>query len=60
MMTLTQTPTNQRKMSQLKLAMAEILADVLQRGFHGSAGLEVTVQDGTIQTVRRTVERIDR
>ena len=60
MMTLTKTPANERKMTQLTEAMGEILAEVLRRGFHGTAGVEVTVQDGTIQTIRRRVERVER
>ena len=60
MMKLTNTPTNQQKMVQLKTALGEILAQVLKRGFHGSAGLELTIQDGTIQSIRRSVERVER
>ena len=60
MMTPTKTPTNQEKVSQLRAALAEILAETLQRGFHGTAGIEVNIQDGTIQTIRHRVERIRR
>ena len=59
-MTLTKTPTNLQKMAQLKAALAEMLAEVLQRGFHGSAGVELSVQDGTIQSISRKVEQIER
>jgi hypothetical protein len=60
MMTPTKTPVNQEKVSQLRAALAEILAETLQRGFHGTAGIEVNIQDGTIQTIRHRVERIRR
>ncbi|MBN2024492.1 MAG: hypothetical protein JW809_17060 [Pirellulales bacterium] len=60
MMTLTQTPVNEQKVTQLRRALAQILAEALQRGFHGSAGVELSVQDGTIQHIRRHVERIER
>jgi hypothetical protein len=60
MMTLTKTSANQEKVSQLREALAEILAETLQRGFHGTAGVEVNVQDGTIQTVRQRIERLRR
>ena len=60
MMTLTKTPANQEKVSQLREALAEMLAEALQRGFHGTAGIEVNVQDGTIQTIRHRIERIRR
>jgi len=59
-MTLTETPTNLRKMAQLKATLGEILAEVLRRGFHGTACVELVIQDGTIQNIRRRVERIER
>lgn len=60
MMTLTETAGNERKMAQLRAAVGEMLAEVLRRGFYGTAGVEVVVQDGTIQSIRRRVERVDR
>ena len=60
MMTLTETPANLKKMAQLKSAMSEMLAEVLRRGFHGTACVEVVIQDGTIQNIRRRVERVER
>ena len=60
MMTHTKTPANQQKVSQLRAALAEVLAETLRRGFHGTAGIEVSVQDGTIQWIRRRVERIEK
>ncbi len=53
-------PTNQKKMCQLRSAMAEILAGVLKQGFHGTAALEMTVQNGTIQHIRRKVEQLEK
>jgi len=47
-------------MEQIRAAMAEILAGVLKEGFHGTAALELTVQDGTIQHIRRKVEQLER
>ncbi len=60
MRTATANPTNREKMNQIRSAMAEILAGVLKRGFHGTAALEMTVQDGTIQHIRRKVEQVER
>ena len=60
MMTLSTTPANQKKMAQLQAAMGQILAEVLRRGFHGSASVELSVQDGTIQTIRRKIEQTER
>lgn len=53
-------PTNRDKMDQIRSAMTELLAGVLKRGFHGTAALEMTVQDGTIQRIRRKVEQVER
>lgn len=60
MTTLAKTPSNQRKMAQLKTTLGEMLAVVLRRGFYGSAGVELSIQDGTIQDIRRKVEQIQR
>ena len=60
MMTLDTTAANVRKLVQLKAALAEILDEVLERGFFGTAAVELSVQDGTIQHIRRKVERIEK
>ena len=39
--------------------MAEILAESLRRGFYGKAAIELAIQDGTIQHIRRLIERIE-
>lgn len=54
------TPTNQQKMERIRSAMTEMLDEVLKRGFHGTATLELTVQDGTIQHIRRKMEQVER
>ncbi len=59
-MTLSQTPVNQQKITLLQTAFAEILAEVLRQGFHGTAAVELSVQDGTIQHIHRRVERIEK
>jgi hypothetical protein len=60
MMTVTKAPTNQQKVRRLEAVLGEMLAEVLRRGFHGTAAVEVSVQDGTIQHIRRRVERVER
>jgi hypothetical protein len=60
MMTPARSPANAKKVAQLNLALAEVLAEALRRGFFGIAAVELTVQDGTIQNIRRRVERIER
>ncbi len=54
------TPGNAKKLAQLQVIVAELLAEALRRGFFGTATVEVSVQDGTIQHIRRTVERIEK
>ena len=60
MMTLTETSANRKMTVQLKATLSEVLAEALRRGFHGSVGVELDVQDGTIQNIRRKVEQIQR
>ncbi|MGO8690910.1 MAG: hypothetical protein ACLQLG_14910 [Thermoguttaceae bacterium] len=47
-------------MAQLQQALDELLRESLRRGFFGTAAVELSVQDGTIQHIRRKVERIER
>jgi hypothetical protein len=54
------TPGNKTKLGQLHSVLAQVLAEALQRGFHGAATVEIVVQDGTIQKIRRMVERVER
>ncbi len=60
MMTHTPTPGNAKKITQLEAALAEMLAEATRRGFFGIVALELSVQDGTIQHIRRKLERIER
>jgi len=60
MTTLKHTPVNATRVQQLEAALMEILAESLHRGFHGKAALEWAVQDGTIQNIRRVVERVEK
>ncbi len=56
----TKRPANDRMIELLRAALAEILAEVLKRGYHGTAGIELSVQDGTIQHIRRNMEKTER
>ena len=51
---------NELKLAKLETAMSDLLHEVLQSGFYGKATIEINVQDGTIQLIRRMVERIER
>jgi hypothetical protein len=54
------TPANESKLTRVERAYQSLLDDVLQAGFHGVARLELTIANGTIQTIARAVERIDK
>jgi len=60
MVTQAKSPGNAKKVAQLEAALAEILAEALRRGFFGTAAVELSIQDGTIQHIRRKVERIEK
>jgi len=51
---------NEKKVSQIEAELAGILKEILRRGYYGTAGLEVSVQDGMIQHVRSRMEKIVR
>ena len=51
---------NAVRVEQLQMAWVEILAEVLNRGFFGTAQVEVNVQDGAIQYIRRKIEQIEK
>lgn len=52
--------TNGAKLRRMEEVLRELLDESLQRGFYGTAAIEISVQDGTIQHLRRRVERIER
>ena len=60
MITHVTTAANAKKVAQVQTALAELLKESLQRGFFGRAAVELNVQDGTIQHIRRMVERIEK
>jgi hypothetical protein len=51
---------NAVRVEQLRKAWSEILAETLRRGFHGTAQIEVTIHDGSIQQFRRKIEQIEK
>jgi hypothetical protein len=54
------TVRNDPKLNLLEKALADLLALALRRGYHGTVGVEVSIQDGAIQHIRQRLERIDR
>ena len=60
MKTVRPTPNNREKLKLLEAIMAELLIEVLRAGFHGRAVIELAIQDGVIQHIRRTLERLEK
>jgi hypothetical protein len=54
------TPGNRQRVTQLEAALAELLVEVLRSGFNGRALIELAIQDGVIQHIRRTLERLEK
>lgn len=54
------TTGNRTKLSLVERAWSDLLAEALRRGFHGAVSLELHVQDGTIQSVKKRVEKCER
>ncbi|MCH8922639.1 MAG: hypothetical protein IIA67_05770 [Planctomycetes bacterium] len=52
------TTANKNKISQMSIAMKEILEEATRRGFYGTAAIEISVSDGSIQWIKRRVERV--
>lgn len=55
-----QSPANQQKLIRVAEISKSLVDQVLHRGFHGVAKLELIVADGTIQQICSSVERVDK
>ena len=60
MTTLANTSGNRNKVPQVEAVLAQLLGETLRRGFFGAVRIELAIQDGTIQTIRRVVEQNER
>ena len=50
--------TKSNKVEQAEVAFAQLMADASRRGFYGTAGLSLSIQDGRIQHIRVALERL--
>lgn len=50
--------TKPNKLAQAQEEFARVVSDASQRGFFGTAGLSLSVQDGHIQHIKVSVERM--
>ena len=46
------------KVQQVEMALAKLIAEASRRGFYGTAGLTLSIQDGRIQHIRVAMERL--
>ncbi len=53
-------PTNRTMVARSEQAWRDLLAAAQVRTFHGTVSVEVAVQAGTIQHVRRHFERVEK
>jgi hypothetical protein len=53
-------PGNEHKQKQIRIALAKLLAEALHRGFYGKVALEVYIQDGVLQHIRRVIEKTEK
>ena len=60
MRTTSQKVTKSKKLALAQAAFAQLVAEASRQGFHGTAGLILSVQDGHIQHVKVKVERLMR
>jgi hypothetical protein len=60
MLAAQQTPTNLAKTERSLTALDDLLKQALRRGFHGTVRLEIAVQDGTIQVIRKSIEQLEK
>jgi hypothetical protein len=51
-------PTKTNKVEQAEEAFVRLLADASRRGFYGTAGLTLSIQDGRIQHIRVALDRM--
>ncbi|MCO6045756.1 hypothetical protein NG895_17805 [Aeoliella sp. ICT_H6.2] len=59
MTTATRQPvTKPSKAQQAQQEFARLLASASERGFHGTAGITLSIQDGHIQHLKVNVERM--
>lgn len=48
------------KVQQVEMSLAKLIADASRRGFYGNVAVNLSVQDGHIQHIRLTTERMIR
>jgi hypothetical protein len=60
MMNVVASTANVSKREQADRIWRQLLEESLRRGFFGTAGIEISVQDGIIQLIRRRLEQMEK
>jgi hypothetical protein len=55
-----QTTANAEKIRRLQKMIEELLGQSLRSGFFGTVSVEMSIQDGTIQHLRRRLEQMEK
>ena len=55
-----QTKANAEKIRRLQKIIEELLGQSLRSGFFGTVSVEMSIQDGTIQHLRRRLEQMEK
>ncbi len=58
--TINSTRNNRITLTKLESVWTQLLDETLRRGFYGKVAFELAINDGTIQQIRRVVERVER
>jgi uncharacterized protein with FMN-binding domain len=56
--TRVETTPHLNKVQQVEVALANLIAEASRRGFYGTVAVNLSVQDGHIQHIRLTTERM--
>jgi uncharacterized protein with FMN-binding domain len=56
--TQVRTTPHANKVEQVEAALAKLVAEASRRGFYGNVAVNLSVQDGHIQHIRLTTERM--
>jgi hypothetical protein len=56
--TRVQSTPHLNKVQQVEIALAKLIAEASRRGFYGNVAVNLSVQDGHIQHIRLTTERM--
>ncbi len=57
---LKESPVNQTQLVRVATSLKAMLDEALRHDFYGTATIEVQIDGGTIQKIRRIVERIEK